>query len=171
ATLVVAKATLLGRKINDNCEVFELQEQQRIFTATLPIHAGHLPDIVPGSRLQVIGVCDDGTTAVPQAGEKASPKQFFAALNILVRTSSDVTVLSGPPWWTWKRMVALISTLMTVIAVTLLWNHLLRRRLERQHAAQLAFSQHVLGKLEEERHRIAVNLHDSLGHALLVIQN
>ena len=31
ATLVVAKATLLGRKINDNCEVFELQEQQRVF--------------------------------------------------------------------------------------------------------------------------------------------
>ena len=68
-------------------------------------------------------------------------------------------------------MVLLVGTLLAVLAVTLLWVHLLRRRLERQQAAQLAFSRQVLERLEDERRRIAVNLHDSLGQILLVIKN
>jgi signal transduction histidine kinase len=43
--------------------------------------------------------------------------------------------------------------------------------LERQQAVQLAFSRQVLERLEDERRRIAVNLHDSLGQMLLVIKN
>jgi signal transduction histidine kinase len=43
--------------------------------------------------------------------------------------------------------------------------------LERQQAAQLAFSRQVLERLEDERRRIAVNLHDSLGQTLLLIKN
>jgi signal transduction histidine kinase len=67
--------------------------------------------------------------------------------------------------------VILVSALLTVILGTLLWVYLLRRRLERQRAAQLAFSQQVLKRLEDERRRIAANLHDSLGQILLVIKN
>jgi signal transduction histidine kinase len=47
----------------------------------------------------------------------------------------------------------------------------LHRRIERQRTAQLAFSRHVLERLEDERRRIAVNLHDSLGQTLMVIKN
>ena len=46
----------------------------------------------------------------------------------------------------------------------------LRRRLERQEAAQVAFSRQVLERLEDERRRIAVNLHDSLGQILMAIK-
>jgi signal transduction histidine kinase len=67
--------------------------------------------------------------------------------------------------------MTLVSTLVTVIVVTLLWVYLLRRRLERQQAARLSFSRQVLERLEDERRRIAVNLHDSLGQTLMVIKN
>jgi len=53
----------------------------------------------------------------------------------------------------------------------LLGIYLLRRRLERQQAAQLAFSRQIIQSQERERHRIAANLHDSLGQNLLVIKN
>jgi signal transduction histidine kinase len=64
-----------------------------------------------------------------------------------------------------------VGALLTVLFITLLWVHLLRRRLERQQAAQLAFSRQVLERLEDERRRIAINLHDSLGQVLLAIKN
>jgi signal transduction histidine kinase len=170
-TLVSLTATLLGRKTNEMGEVLELQEQQRIFSATLSTNSGSLPDIAAGSRLRVIGVCENGTTATPASGEKSPTTQFLASLNILLRSPADVIVLSGPPWWTWKRTVTLVGALLTVLVVTLLWVHLLHRRLERQRAAQLAFSRQVLAQVEEERRRIAMNLHDSLGQILLAIKN
>lgn len=170
ATLVAVTATLLAQKTNGGSQVLELQEQQRVFAATLTDGNGHLPALPPGSRVRVVGVCDNGTTS-PLASEKPVRAQYLASLNLLMRSPSDLTVVSGPPWWTWQRTVALVGTLLTMIAVTLLWVHLLRRRLERQRAAQLAFSRHVLERLEDERRRIAVNLHDSLGQILLAIKN
>ncbi len=169
-TLVQLTATLLGRNNIETSQVLELQEQQRVFAATLPKSAGGLPDIAAGSRVQVTGVYDNETTTALAAG--APPKaQFSASLIILLRGPADVKVLTGPPWWTWKRTATLVGTLLTVIAIAVLWIHLLQRRLERQHAAQLAFSRQVLERLEDERRRIAVNLHDSLGQVLLAIKN
>jgi len=170
-TLVLISATLLGRKTNELGDVLELEEQQRIFSATLATNSGRLPEIQTGSRLRVVGVCENGTAATPAAGETSSAMPLLASLNILLRNPADVTILSGPPWWTWKRTVTLVGALMIILAVTLLWVHLLQRRLERQRAAQLASSRQVLAQVEDERRRIAVNLHDSLGQILLVIKN
>jgi signal transduction histidine kinase len=170
-TLVNVSAMLLARKTNGIYQVLELQEQQRVFVATLATSEGNLPDLAPGSRLRVTGVCDDQTAASPLVGEKPPRTQFLTSLNILLRSPQDVVVLGGPPWWTWRKTATLVGMLLTVLVVTLLWVHLLHRRLERQQAAQLAFSRRVLERLEEERRRIAVNLHDSLGQTLLVIKN
>ncbi len=170
-TLVLVNATLLARGTNAGSQVLELQEQHRVFAASLPAGLGCLPDLAPGSRLRVIGVSDNEPDAFPLASEKPVRAQYLASLNIRLRSPGDVTVLGGPPWWTWKRAAMLVVTLLVVIMGTLLWVHLLHRRLERQQAAQLAFSRQVLERLEDERRRIAVNLHDSLGQILLVIKN
>ena len=169
--LVLADAIVLTRKTNSLSQVLELQEQQRVFAATLPNSEGSLPDLAPGSRVKVVGVCESETSAAPMAGEKPTRVQFLASLNILLRSPTDVTVLRGPPWWTWKRAALLVGSLLAGILATLLWVHFLRRRLERQQAAQLAFSRQVLERLEDERRRIAANLHDGLGQVLLVIRN
>lgn len=155
--LVTATATLLSLKTNGANQTLALQQQQRTFVATLAHDSGNLPEIRPGSLVRLTGVCDDETAGSP--------------LNILLRGATDVAVLSGPMWWTWKSTAALIGTLLTVVCGALMWVYLLRRRLERQQAAQLAFSRQVLERVEEERRRIAANLHDSLGQVLLAIKN
>jgi signal transduction histidine kinase len=170
-TLVRLKATLLTIKTQGDDQILELEEGQRTFEARLAVNRGKLPPLIMGSRLEITGVCDlepvDSSAFGSVSGENSSP----GSLQIWLRSPADVVLLSGPPWWTWKRVAALIGILFTVLLGTLLWIHLLRRRLERQQNAQLTFSRHVLQGQESERRRIAVNLHDSLGQNLLVIKN
>jgi signal transduction histidine kinase len=170
-TLVQVSATLLAQKTNGINQVLELQEQQRVFFATIATSQGRLPNMTPGSRLRVTGVRDDEMASSTMVGQKLLTPQFLTSLNILLRSPQDVTVLSGPPWWTWRKTASLVVMLLTILVVTLSWVHLLHRRIERQKAAQLAFSRHVLERLEDERRRIAVNLHDSLGQMLMAIKN
>ena len=58
-TLVQVSATVLVRKINEANQILEMQEKQRIFTATLLTDHGTMPEIVPGSRVRVTGVRQD----------------------------------------------------------------------------------------------------------------
>ncbi len=170
AVLIRIEADLLTQRTVGNSHILELRERQRIFTATLPAARGALATIIRGSRVSITGVCDSESSVLP-VGMTPSEKAALASLNIWLRTPADVKVLSGPPWWTWQRTIALIGALLAVLSGALLWVHLLRRRLEREKAAQLAASQQILKRLEDERQRIAANLHDSLGQVLLAIKN
>ena len=171
ATLVQVSATLVNQKNTPVGQLLELEEHQRIFTATLAGHESNLPSMAPGSQVKVTGVFEDGAIDLPAEG-KGNPEITGAgSLNLLLRNPADVILLQGPPWWTLKRTLALVGTLVTVLLVALLWVYLLGRRLARQQAARLAFSRQILQGQESERQRIAVNLHDSLGQDLLVIKN
>ena len=169
-SLVRAEATLLKIKTIGNSQILELQHEGRVFTSTLLVEHGHLKSILSGSQISITGVCDPDNTALPQ-GTTAKEKAAFASVNIWLRSPADLIVLSGPPWWTWKRAALLIGTLFTILTAALLWVYLLRRRLHRQKTLQLAFSRQVLERLEDERRRIAANLHDGLGQVLLAIRN
>jgi len=166
-TLVQISANLIAQRNKDGSQVLELQEKQRIFEAELSLKGAPLPTFAPGSRIQLIGVCDFAAVAPAVSGNVTAESPSTGALKIWLRSPLDVVLVSGPPWWTWKYTVALVGGLLTVLVVSLLRIHLLRLRLERQ----LAFSRQILESQESERHRIAVNLHDSLGQNLLVIKN
>jgi signal transduction histidine kinase len=165
--LVEINANLIAQRTKGGRQVLELQEGQRVFEAELPVENGVLPPFEPGSRLQLSGVCDFAAVTPPPSGNVAAESPSTGALKILLRRPADVVLLSGPPWWTWKQTATLVGTLLVVTVASLLRIHLLRRRLERQ----LAFSRQILESQESERHRIAANLHDSLGQNLLVIKN
>jgi signal transduction histidine kinase len=169
-SLVRVEAAFLAQRTIGNSQILELQERQRIFTATLATDQGTLMPMTPGSRIGITGVCDSKSSALPPK-TTAIEEALLGSINIWLRSPADVEIISGPPWWTWRRAAGLIGTLVAVSSGALLWVHLLRRRLDRQRAAQLAASQQILKRLEEERRRIAANLHDGLGQVLLAIKN
>ena len=170
-TLVQLEANLLTQKTRGPNQILELQAGQRVFEAVLARSQGELPSLGAGSLVQIIGVCEFELVASPAAGKAGWENPSLASMQISLRSPLDVTRLKGPPWWTWKEAAVLIGMLLTVLIGALLGIYLLRRRLERQQAAQLAFSRQILQSQESERRRIAANLHDSLGQNLLVIKN
>jgi len=166
-TLVQVNATLIGQHRKPGSQILELQEKQRLFEAELPAGEPQLPVFAPGSRLRLSGVCDFAQVPGSASSGAATESPSTGALKIWLRSPADVVLLSGPPWWSWKYTAVLVSVLLLVVAVSLLRIHLLRRRLERH----LTLSRQILESQESERHRIAANLHDSLGQNLLVIKN
>lgn len=169
--LVAVHGTLLAEKSRGSIQVLELQSGQRVFDAVLATNKGALPALATGSLLKIVGVCVAELIPAPGAKSGNWENSSMASLQILLRAPADIVVRSGPPWWTARKVAALISFLLVVLSGSLLWMHLQGRRYERRQLAQLEFSRQILKSQEAERHRIAANLHDSLGQNLLVIKN
>jgi signal transduction histidine kinase len=155
AELVTLSGTLIDEKQGFNGAALELQSGPRLFEARLTQDRGRLPTFATGSILRLTGVCNF-TAADALAPAVAPGLSAGAGFALLLRSPADV---------------ALILVLTMVLCGAILWIRLLRRRLQRQQAAQLAFSRQILHGQESERRRIAANLHDSLGQNLLVIKN
>lgn len=72
-------------------------------------------------------------------------------LILVPRRPSDITVISGPPWWTPRRLMILVAILLLALVGVYIRNLVLKR----------------LGKMKlRERTQLAVELHDSLSQTL-----
>lgn len=84
-------------------------------------------------------------------------------------TGATVQVIVRPPfyrtWWFWVLTVVIIA------AAAYVFYRRRVDRLERSRRAQEDFSRRLLASQEQERQRIAAELHDSIGQSLLVIKN
>jgi signal transduction histidine kinase len=80
-------------------------------------------------------------------------------------------VVRTPPWWNLKKVAILVAVLLVLLVGAILRSQILRHHFDKQQAARLAFAQQLIENQENERSRIAANLHDSLGQNLLAIKN
>jgi signal transduction histidine kinase len=119
-----------------------------------------------GSRLEMTGTYDviEGTMRDGQAG----------AFELLLNAPDDVRVLSRPPWLTPRRMLWVVGVFIAALLTAGLWIAVLQQQIrqrtrqlrreiyEREHAEQQRL-------IQEERTRIAQDLHDDLGSTLTEI--
>jgi signal transduction histidine kinase len=168
ATLVRVQATLVNSSVNSSEQVFELQAGNRGFMARLEKKDGFASKILPGSRLDLLGVY------AGQGGDWVSSRDIDS-FELLLNSASDVHVLARPSWWTVEHTLAVLGGMVFAIMAASVWIVVLRRQVEERTtrlAAEIQRREQIelQRALEAERSRIAQDLHDDLGATLTQIR-
>lgn len=161
ATLVSLKGFLASLRETPTGHVLEMQSGSWRFLARLSQISPTIRSLRLGSQLELTGVyCAElGSRSL---GEDVAP------VDLLLNSPSDIKVLTTPPWWTLPRVLAGAGVLALLLVAVLLWAVLLHRKVE-QRSAQLQVQIHSREHaehqraMEQERTRIAHDLHDELG--------
>ncbi|HTV41485.1 MAG TPA: ATP-binding protein [Candidatus Sulfotelmatobacter sp.] len=167
STLVKVDAQLMNISEDQEDSILGLQAGSSMFTARFNRNKGSLSYPPIGSRLEVTGVY------AGQGGGRVAGHDIDS-FELLLNSPSDIRVLARPSWWTIKRVFAVAGILLGVLVVALVWIGLLRRQVE-QRTEQLKREVIVRQRaeqqraVEEERSRIARDLHDDLGAGLTEI--
>ena len=120
AALVQIAAVLIGHSRRGGHWVITLRSGAEIFEADLPANATE--SFREGSLLELTGVC------LMEADRHHEPTGF----RLLLRSASDILVLSRPSWWTLSRMLSLLAVFAVAVLAALGWATLLRSQVERQ---------------------------------------
>ena len=145
-----------------------LQENNFIFQASLKRkdRGDNFSNLENGSYVAVTGVCriEPGKW---EAGKDWRAKSF----SVLLRSPDDVVLLKAPPWWTLKRVIWISGALAFVTLAAFGWVAVLRRRVaQRTRELEVQIQQRQLAErrreIEQERARVAHDLHDDLGAGL-----
>ena len=164
STLVQVEGVLMGVNSKPEGVVLEVQSGLRRFTATVKDKAGLNEPLTPGSRLELTGVYWG------QRGNRVLGRPIDS-FQLLLNSGFDVRILSRPPWWTLRRLLSAVGVLIGVVVASLIWIKLLQRQVaERtlQLETQIQKRQRAERQraVEQERARVAQDLHDDLGAGL-----
>ena len=97
-----------------------------------------------------------------------APFPKISGITLVARTQDDIRLLAHAPWWTPRRLLAVIIGLVVALLAFFTWNRILRRIVERR-GRELFKEQvaHVSANLRtQERTRLAIELHDSISQNL-----
>lgn len=155
--LVAVTGTLADQFKTETGSMLVLQDRTRVVQVRLPTSSTSTAEL--GSRVRVTGICSVETSE-PGSGFASRP----GVVSLRLRTPDDLVVLQSPPWWTVRRLGAILAGLAAVILVAGLWIAILRRQVRRQTRA-LRHRIEAEAALEE-RQRIAREFHDTLEQEL-----
>lgn len=166
--LVTFDGELRGQTAIGANTILDLEWQDRTLQVLMPRQDDNPVKIQPGSRLRITGVCQIDPPSYPELGLVPGP------VRILTHSPEDLVVLARPPWWTVRRALALVGGMLFLILIGLIWIRELRRQVEERSkllAAEIQLRERAESRhaLEEERARIAKDLHDDLGANLTQI--
>jgi signal transduction histidine kinase len=172
AVRVRVEAVLLN--VSDNQRTLELQAGLQRFVARIegdPRANGHAPaqriDLPLGTRLALTGVYTGN-------GGNRTAGIDVANFELLLTSPADIQVLARPSFWTLRRLLIVVSTLMGILCLAIIWIRLLHHKVQ-QRTAELQKEMRDREQAEhqralaQERARIARDLHDDLGSNLTEI--
>lgn len=153
-------ATLPG----GDSERLNIEADNCIVPVELDPRAEESPGLVPDAIVEATGVCVMETENWRQNSIFPRMKGFF----LVVRSPSDMRVLSRPSWWTPHRLLALVCLLVFIVIAVLIWNRTLSR-LSEERGRRLAEErmESVRSELKYlERTGLATELHDAISQNL-----
>ncbi len=164
ATRIYIEADVMGLSEDQDGQVLELRVDKRGFRARLKKEDGRLKNILPDSRVRITGIYIG----------KGSGREVDS-FELLLNSPDDVIVLERPSWWTARHALNLAKGLALLSLGSLVWIIILRRQVEsrsRQLAVEIRRREQTERRqaMEEERTRIAQDLHDDLGATLTEIR-
>jgi signal transduction histidine kinase len=166
--LIQVTARVLDRALHGSEQYLILQDGSFIFHAYLKQAEGEdaFAGLQNGSRVAATGVCqiDPGEWV---AGDAWRAKSF----SIQLRSAADVVLLKAPPWWTLRRVLWLAGVLWFATMAAFGWAAVLRRQVaERTRQLEIQIQERQRAErrreIEQERARVAHDLHDDLGAGL-----
>jgi len=165
STWVSLKATLIRDTIDRGERVLELQNGPVHFAARLKADSFEPRSIQPGSELQLTGVYVWADETRRRLGANDTP------FELLMHSPANVAVLRQPSWWTLRHALLVAAALAGLLCVSFGWVLLLRQKV-RQRTVQLKKEIEERQRaeqrraIEQERIRMARDLHDELGSGL-----
>jgi signal transduction histidine kinase len=144
AMFIQTEGRLKERPARDgNTVSLDLEREQQEFRAVLNAgrSAPRLSDVYPGSTLRLRGIC----TSDPRWTRNLTP------FVLLVRSASDISVIAGPPWWSWSTLIPFAVIALVFIGAG-------------YHVLVLARHWRLQAILEE-RSRLAHEIHDTLAQS------
>ena len=154
--IIRIKGNVIGLESSgDHVGTILISENERILPIDTSMVTGAADGISVGCRIEVTGVCILET-------ENWRPNSLFppaSGYRVVIRNPDDLRIISHPPWWTPKRLLAVIGILLAVLAALSV-----RMMITRRFNAMITKAK--IDAKVGERTRLAVELHDSIAQDL-----